>query len=189
MLIERSINANLIVYVDVIVNQAEYQYEVWKFKGTEAERLENLSMHRFFHVSLAYQDREQLMDKPILAWKVKQNTDTKDTKFTINRKHEPEHIFAFSFFFFFMILVMHSKRGKDEHKYFILPSPQYFNSAPSDLYRWSTMFETSSDNFNNLLHELHSRKSTSVCYKKTMLNIDWHDILFLLYFDEFFHDN
>ena len=28
MLIERSINANLIVYVDVIVNQAEYQYEV-----------------------------------------------------------------------------------------------------------------------------------------------------------------
>lgn len=85
--------------------------------------------------------------------------------------------------FFFMILVMHRKRGKDEHKYFILPSPQSFNSAPSDLYRWSTMFETSSDNFNNLLHELHSRKSTSVCY------IDWHDILFLLYFDEFFHDN
>ena len=30
MLIERSIDANLIVYVDVIVNQAEYQYEVWK---------------------------------------------------------------------------------------------------------------------------------------------------------------
>ena len=28
MLIERSINTNLIVYVDVIVNQAEYQYEV-----------------------------------------------------------------------------------------------------------------------------------------------------------------
>ena len=28
MLIERSIDANLIVYVDVIVNQAEYQYEV-----------------------------------------------------------------------------------------------------------------------------------------------------------------
>ena len=41
---------------------------------------------------------------------------------------------------------MHRKRGKDEHKYFILPSPQSFNSAPSDLYRWSTMFETSSDN-------------------------------------------
>ena len=137
--------------------------------------------------SLAYQDREQLMDKPILAWKIKQNTGTKDTKFTINRKPEPEHIFAFSFFF--MILVMHRKRGKDEHKYFILPSPQSFNSAPSDLYRWSTMFATSSDNFNNLLHELHSRKSTSVCYRKTMLNIDWHDILFLLYFDEFFQDN
>ena len=30
MLIERSIDANLIVYVDIIVNQAEYQYEVWK---------------------------------------------------------------------------------------------------------------------------------------------------------------
>ena len=30
MLVERSIYANLIVYVDVIVNQAEYQYEVWK---------------------------------------------------------------------------------------------------------------------------------------------------------------
>ena len=30
MLLERSIEANLIVYVDVIVNQAEYQYEVWK---------------------------------------------------------------------------------------------------------------------------------------------------------------
>ena len=30
MLIERSIDANLIVYVDVIVNQAEYRYEVWK---------------------------------------------------------------------------------------------------------------------------------------------------------------
>ena len=28
ILIERSIDANLIVYVDVIVNQAEYQYEV-----------------------------------------------------------------------------------------------------------------------------------------------------------------
>ena len=28
MLIERSIDTNLIVYVDVIVNQAEYQYEV-----------------------------------------------------------------------------------------------------------------------------------------------------------------
>ena len=28
MLIERSIDANLIVYVDVIVNQVEYQYEV-----------------------------------------------------------------------------------------------------------------------------------------------------------------
>ena len=28
MLVERSIYANLIVYVDVIVNQAEYQYEV-----------------------------------------------------------------------------------------------------------------------------------------------------------------
>ena len=30
MIIERSIDANLIVYVDVIVNQAEYQYEIWK---------------------------------------------------------------------------------------------------------------------------------------------------------------
>ena len=28
MLIERSIDANLIVYVDLIVNQVEYQYEV-----------------------------------------------------------------------------------------------------------------------------------------------------------------
>ena len=28
MLIERSIDANLIVYVDVTVNQVEYQYEV-----------------------------------------------------------------------------------------------------------------------------------------------------------------
>ena len=35
MLIERSIDANLIVYVDVIVNQAEYQYEVWKVKEQE----------------------------------------------------------------------------------------------------------------------------------------------------------
>ena len=30
MLIERRIDTNLIVYVDIIVNQAEYQYEVWK---------------------------------------------------------------------------------------------------------------------------------------------------------------
>ena len=30
MVVERSIDANLIVYVDLIVNQAEYQYEVWK---------------------------------------------------------------------------------------------------------------------------------------------------------------
>ena len=30
MSIERSMNANHIVFVDVIVNQAEYQYEVWK---------------------------------------------------------------------------------------------------------------------------------------------------------------
>ena len=28
MLVERSIDANLIVYVDLIVNQAEYRYEV-----------------------------------------------------------------------------------------------------------------------------------------------------------------
>ena len=28
MLVERSIDANLIVYVDLIVNQAEHQYEV-----------------------------------------------------------------------------------------------------------------------------------------------------------------
>ena len=28
--IERGIDANLIVYVDLIVNQVEYQYEVWK---------------------------------------------------------------------------------------------------------------------------------------------------------------
>ena len=30
MLVERSIDANFILYVDLIVNQAEYQYEVWK---------------------------------------------------------------------------------------------------------------------------------------------------------------
>ena len=30
MLVEGSIDTNLIVYVDLIVNQAEYQYEVWK---------------------------------------------------------------------------------------------------------------------------------------------------------------
>ena len=47
MLIERSIDANLIVYVDVIVNQAEYQYEVWKGEETRQERLWNLSMHVF----------------------------------------------------------------------------------------------------------------------------------------------
>ena len=32
MLIERSIDRNLIMHVDVIVNQAEYQFEVWKVK-------------------------------------------------------------------------------------------------------------------------------------------------------------
>ena len=31
MLNERGINANAIVYVDVIVNQGEYSYKVWKF--------------------------------------------------------------------------------------------------------------------------------------------------------------
>ena len=30
MLVEGSIDTNLIVYVDLIVNQAEYQHEVWK---------------------------------------------------------------------------------------------------------------------------------------------------------------
>ena len=30
MLVEGSIDTNLIVYVDPIVNQAEYQHEVWK---------------------------------------------------------------------------------------------------------------------------------------------------------------
>ena len=30
MLVERSIDVNLIAYVDLIVNSAEYQYEVWK---------------------------------------------------------------------------------------------------------------------------------------------------------------
>ena len=28
-----------------------------------------------------------------------------------------------------------------------------------------------------------------LCYKKTMLNIDWHDILPLLYFDEIHYDS
>ena len=51
MLIERSIDTNLIVYVDVIVNQAEYKYEVWKGQGERAERSESLSMHAFSHVS------------------------------------------------------------------------------------------------------------------------------------------
>ena len=32
-------------------------------------------------------------------------------------------------------------------------------------------------------------KNISVCYKKTMLNIDWHDILSFLYFDECFHES
>ena len=44
-------------------------------------------------------------------------------------------------------------------------------------------------NFPVTLDEPHSCKNTSVCYKKTMLNIDWHDILPFLYFDEFFHDS
>ena len=34
MLIKSSTNANLIVYADVIVNQAEYQYEDCKVQGT-----------------------------------------------------------------------------------------------------------------------------------------------------------
>ena len=38
MLIERSIYANFVVYVDVVVNQAEYQYEHWKFLGTEEQK-------------------------------------------------------------------------------------------------------------------------------------------------------
>ena len=41
----------------------------------------------------------------------------------------------------------------------------------------------------NLQHGSHSFKDTSVCYKKTMLNIDWHDILPLLYFDEIGYDS
>ena len=35
MLNERGINANAIVYVDVIVNQGEYQYKVENFKEQE----------------------------------------------------------------------------------------------------------------------------------------------------------
>ena len=42
--------------------------------------------------------------------------------------------------------------------------------------------------YNNLLHEPHSCKNTSVCYKKTILNIDWHDSLLFMYIDEFFHE-
>ena len=42
---------------------------------------------------------------------------------------------------------------------------------------------------NNLLHEPHYCKNTPVCYKKTILNIDWHAILPFLYFDEFFHNS
>ena len=38
ILIERSINWNLIVYVDAMVNQAEYQYQVWKVEGTKARK-------------------------------------------------------------------------------------------------------------------------------------------------------
>ena len=37
-------------------------------------------------------------------------------------------------------------------------------------------------NYNNLLHEPHSCKKTSACYKITMLNIDGYDILPFLYF-------
>ena len=42
---------------------------------------------------------------------------------------------------------------------------------------------------NNLLQEPHSCKNISVCYKKTISNIDWHDILPFIYIDEFFHDS
>ena len=41
----------------------------------------------------------------------------------------------------------------------------------------------------DLLHEPNLCGNTSVCYKKTMLNIDWHGILPFLNFDEFFHDS
>ena len=41
---------------------------------------------------------------------------------------------------------------------------------------------------NNLLHEPHFCKNISVSYKKTILNIDWHDILPFIYINEFFHD-
>ena len=43
-------------------------------------------------------------------------------------------------------------------------------------------------NCKNLLHGPHSCKNTSVCYEKTILNIDWHDILPFIYINEFFHD-
>ena len=42
---------------------------------------------------------------------------------------------------------------------------------------------------NNLLHEPHSSKNISVCYKKTILNNDWQDILPFIYIDEFLHDS
>ena len=54
MLIERSTDANLIVYVDVIVNQAEYQNTNAKFekvKEQEQRGLKNLSMRVFSYVS------------------------------------------------------------------------------------------------------------------------------------------
>ena len=52
MLVEGSIDTNLIVYVDLIVNQAEYSTNT-KFEKVKerAERLENLSMPVFSHVS------------------------------------------------------------------------------------------------------------------------------------------
>ena len=40
--------------------------------------------------------------------------------------------------------------------------------------------------YNEFIHEPHSCKNTSVCYKKTILNIDWHDILPFIYIDEQF---
>ena len=69
MLIERSIDANLIVYVDVIVNQAEYQYEVWKGWGTRAERLEKFVYARILlcipvsSTSYRYVNAKKLLNK------------------------------------------------------------------------------------------------------------------------------
>jgi len=81
LIMQRTSFTSIIVYLDVIVNPAEY-HELWNDSGTLTERLEHLFTKVFIHthltVTVETTEKEQLlyMSDEIPAWILKHNVSS-----------------------------------------------------------------------------------------------------------------